>query len=226
MDDGSFKSISSEEERVRKVIERLGSEFQIDRPSERSPFLSLVGTVLSQNTNRQNAKMAFENLVSKYTTPSEFLEADLGELEGLIRPAGLYRSKARTLKDLATTILNEYGGDLGKLLREQPDEAREELLDMPGVGPKTADCVLLFAGGHDVLPVDTHVSRTAKRLGFVDLEKKPEGVKKELEPLIPEGRRGKSHLLLIELGRKYCKALNPVCRECPIEDLCPRVRAE
>lgn len=226
MDDDSFKVTSNGMDRARKMIKRLDSEFKIDRPTKSDPFLSLVRTVLSQNTHRRNTRRAFENLTSKYVSPSELAAADPEELEALIRPAGLYRSKARVLKNLADIILNEYGGDLERVLKKPPDEAREELLSMKGVGPKTADCVLFFGGGRDVLPVDTHVARTAKRLGFADPDDGPKGVKHELEPLIPKGKRGKAHLLLIELGRKYCKARKPLCEKCSVEDLCPKVGLE
>lgn len=222
MGDKSFKIVSDKKSRVRGVIGRLETEFQAEGPRRENPFLILVRTVLSQNTNSRNTRRAFGNLTSKYVSPEDFAEADLRELEDLIRPAGLYRSKARTLRKLGEILLKEHEGNLEEILKKSENEAREELLEMPGVGPKTADCVLLFAGGYDVMPVDTHVSRTARRLGFADLDDDPEGVKEELEPLVPEGERGKIHLLLIELGRKYCKATSPVCGECPIADLCPR----
>lgn len=223
MEGGSFKGNSIGKERIRKTLRTLESEFQVNIPNPKNPFLSLIRTVLSQNTNRKNTNNAFERLTSKYASPSEIAKADLEDLHDLIRPAGLYRSKAKSLKDQAELILDRYEGNLEKVLSKSLDEARRELLALPGVGPKTADCVLLFAGERDVLPVDTHVSRTSKRLGFADLKDKPEVVKQKVEPLIPTGERGKVHLLLIELGREYCKASNPVCEECPIEDLCPKI---
>lgn len=220
MADESFKDSQGEKSRIRNIIERLNSKFDIEVPVDQDPFLTLVRTVLSQNTNRKNTDRAFKRLTSKYSTPSDIIEADLEEIEELIRPGGLYRSKARRLKELARLIYEDWEGDLGKILKRPPHEARESLLEMPGVGPKTADCVLLFAGNRDVLPVDTHVSRTADRLGFVEMGESPEKVKEKLEPLIPEGERGNVHIFLIELGRRYCKASNPLCEECPITDLC------
>lgn len=220
MADESFKYSQGEKSRIRNIIERLNSKFDIEVPVDQDPFLTLVRTVLSQNTNRKNTDRAFKRLTSKYSTPSDIIEADLGEIEELIRPGGLYRSKARRLKELARLIYEDWEGDLGKILKRPLHEARESLLEMPGVGPKTADCVLLFAGNRDVLPVDTHVARTADRLGFVEMGESPEKVKEILEPLIPEGERGNLHVLLIELGRRYCKASNPLCEECPITDLC------
>lgn len=223
MEGEPFKANSIQEEGIREIIDSLESEFQVRLPNPKNPFLSLVRTVLSQNTNRKNTNSAFERLTSEYTSPSGIAAADFDELQDLIRPAGLYKSKAKALKNQAEIILDKYEGDLEKVLRKSSDEARKELLALPGVGPKTADCVLLFAGGRDVLPVDTHVSRTSKRLGFAGLKDRPEKVKQKVEPLIPAGERGKMHLLLIELGREYCKASSPVCEECPIEDFCPKI---
>lgn len=217
-----FKDNLDLQSRMLEIVNRLSSEFHPSWPSRRDPFLTLVLTVLSQNTNWKNTKRAFGNLTSEYSSPAELSEAGLDEIQQMIKPAGLYRTKSKTLRELARIVQREYGGSLERLLEMPLEEARKELLKMPGVGPKTADCVLLFAGSHDVLPVDTHVERTATRLGFAGSRNGPEKVKKRLENLLPEGRRGKAHLLLIELGRTYCKTANPRCNECPINDLCPR----
>jgi endonuclease-3 len=182
----------------------------------------LVGTVLSQNTNWRNTRRAFDNFAPKFQTPAQLVGAHLREIEKLIRPAGLYKAKAKNLREMARIIQGKYGGDLGRILEKPPGEARRELLEFPGVGYKTADCVLLFAGGRDVLPVDVHVARTAKRLGFASLKDSPERVREKLEPLVPKGRRGEAHLLLIELGRRYCRASKPLCGKCPINNLCPK----
>ncbi|GEM_PF-304288 len=221
--DEGFKNNPSLRNRIRNVIETLEPEFQVNVPEGDSPFMILVRTVISQNTNRKNTNTAFGNLIPDYSSPSDFAEADLEDLEDLLRPGGLYKSKSRSLKDLSKIIVENYDGDISKILDKPQEDAREALMDLPGVGPKTADCVLLFSGRYDTIPVDTHVDRTAKRLGFADPEDDPEGVKESLEPLIPEGYRGKGHLLLIELGRNYCKANNPLCKKCPIEDLCPKI---
>jgi endonuclease-3 len=183
----------------------------------------LVRTVLSQNTNWRNTKVAFDNLASRFEIPSQFARADLHTIEELIRPAGLYKAKAKNLRGLARVVQEKYGGDLGQVLGKPPEEARQELLTLPGVGYKTADCVLLFAAGRDVLPVDTHVARIAGRMGFAGLHDDREKIKRKLEDLIPQGRRGEAHLLLIQLGRRFCRALNPLCNECPVNLLCPKL---
>lgn len=213
----------SPEERAEKIVEKLKSEFQISLPEQGDPFPTLVRTVLSQNTNRRNTSKAYNNLKEEYQTPSDYAEANLEKLKELIRPAGLYNSKSKTLKELGRKVLEDFEGDLGKVFSNGPEEGREKLLNLPGVGPKTADCVLLFSGGFDVLPVDTHVDRTSKRLGLASLEDNLEEVKKRVEALLPEGKLGNAHILLIELGREYCKAGNPLCGECPVEGLCPKI---
>lgn len=223
MSSAKFKRGSNDRRRVREIIERLSTEFRLHLPPRGDPFMILVRTVLSQNTNWRNTKTAFDNLSSRFKSPSQLARSRLRTVEGLIRPAGLYKTKARSLRELARVIEEKYGGDLGQVLRKPLEEARQELLSLPGVGYKTADCVLLFATGRGILPVDTHVARIAGRLGFAGLHDDREEIKRKLENLIPKGRRGGAHLLLIQLGRRFCKATNPLCGECPINPLCPRV---
>ncbi len=219
----SFKNNSERERKAEQIVNILESEFEVDVHGEGSAFLTLVRTILSQNTNRKNTKKAFENLVSEIRKPSEFAKADREDIVELIRPAGLYKNKSKSIKKISELVTEESEKELDKILQKSPEEAREELLTLPGVGPKTADCVLLFSGGRDVLPVDTHIARISKRLGFANEDDGPEEVKDKLEPFLPEGKRGEAHLLLIELGRNYCTARNPDCIDCPLEDICPKI---
>lgn len=218
----SFKINSEESTRAEEILDKLSSEFSIRPPTKRGAFQILVRTVLSQNTSRNNTTKAFDNLSEKYVEPKDFADADLKDLEELIRPAGLQRSKSKRLKSIGGILFEKYDGDLDRIIGRDPEEARNKLLELPGVGPKTADCVLLFAAERDVLPVDTHVARTVKRLGFTDLDSDPESVKKDFEPLVPTGKSREMHLLLIELGRNVCKSRRPLCGSCPLENLCPK----
>lgn len=218
-----FKRGLNDRHRAGEVIDRLSAEFQLRLPPRGDPFMVLVRTVLSQNTNWRNTRVAFDNLASRFRSPSQLARADLHTIEELIRPAGLYKAKAKNLRELARVIQKKYGGDLEQVLRKPPEEARQELLTLPGAGYKTADCVLLFAAGREVLPVDTHVARIARRLGFAGPRDDREEIKRKLEGLIPQGKKGEAHLLLIQLGRRFCRALNPLCDECPVNLLCPRV---
>jgi endonuclease-3 len=204
-----------------EILDRLGEEFEPWERYTHDPFLLLVGTVLSQNTNWHNTRAAYSRLTAKFQTPEQLANADLREIQKLIRPAGLYREKSRRLKEISRSVLEKYGGDLHTVLERPAEEARRELLSLPGVGYKTADVVLAFGAGQDVLPVDTHVFRIAKRLGFASAEDDHEQVRTKLERVTPEGRRAQAHMFLIQLGRRYCRARNPLHEKCPINRLCP-----
>ncbi len=223
METVEFKLEADAKKRSLKVIEALGKDMKPRPPTARDPFMVLVATVLSQNTNWRNTGRAFENFKARFKNSAQLANSDIRTLEKLIRPAGLYKSKARNLRKAARMIQEKYNGDLRKVLKKPPAEARAELMELPGTGPKTADCVLLFAGRRKVLPVDVHIARTAKRLGFSPLKGNRERVKRDLESLIPPDKRWAGHLLLIELGRKYCRPTNPSCSECTVAKLCPRI---
>ncbi len=206
--------------RIIEILNRLSAEFQLWKYRSKNPFEVLVQTVLSQNTNWRNTKLAFDRLMQKFKKPEELAQADPKEIQRLIEPAGLHQMKSARLKQIAQIVCEKYGGDLRKVIRKPVEEARRELLALPGVGFKTADCVLLFAGGRDVLPIDTHIFRISERLGFTSAGDGYEEVRAKLEALVPSGRRGEAHILLIQHGRRYCRARAPLCGNCPIRDLC------
>lgn len=192
----------------------------------RDPFQVLVITIISQNTNDRNTLRAYQRLEARgLITPKAILEAELKELQEALKIAGLYRNKAKKLKELATILLEAHGGDLWNILRLPLEDAREQLLKLPGVGLKTADVLLLFCAGKPVIPVDTHVNRTAKRLGLADYKADYEEVRRSLQNLYPPEHYLDVHLLLISLGRTYCKAGRPLCDECPLRNLCPTANA-
>jgi len=207
--------------RMLVILNRLGAEFELWRRYTDDPFLLLVGTILSQNTNWRNTRAAYNRLITKFHTPGQLARAEVLEIQKLIKPAGLYRMKSKRLKEVARIVLERYRGDLSTLLRKPSEEARRELLSLPGIGYKTADVVLVFGAGRDVLPIDTHIFRVSKRLGFARPKASYEEVRSELEELTPRGHRGEAHVLWIQHGRHYCLARNPLCDECPINDLCP-----
>jgi endonuclease-3 len=210
-------------ERIRmiKILARLGAVFKPWRSYTDDPFLMLIGTVLSQNTSDRNSRPAFQRLTAKYKSPGQLAKADVRDIQKLIKQAGLYRTKSRRIKQLANLVLERYHGDLRQVLQMSLEDSRQELLSLPGVGYKTADVVLEFAGKRDVVPIDTHIFRVSKRLGFAQPNDDYEEVRLRLEELIPSGRRGLVHMLLIQHGRRYCRAISPLCSECPINDLCP-----
>lgn len=190
-------------------------------------FHLLVATILSQNTNWRNVERALNNLEAHASvTPEALLELGPKVLEQLIRPAGLHRVKAVKLVEASKFIKERLQGGLDDALKLPLEDARRILMEIPGVGPKTADVLLAFAAGRGVLPVDTHIDRVSKRLGLVRKGAGYEEVKARLEALIPASERRWMHLALIEFGREVCRALRPRCRECPVNRLCPSRRIE
>ena len=188
----------------------------------RDPFETLVTTILSQNTADRNTARAFEALSNRFEImPEALAKAELSQIEEAIRVAGLYKGKAKAIKQAAKTVLEKYRGTLQPILSLPLEEARSTLLQFSGVGPKTADVVLLFSTNQPTIPVDTHVNRVAKRLGFAPANGDYEAVRRSLQSLYDPGNYLLVHLLLIAHGRKYCKARRPLCEECPINAYCP-----
>ena len=210
--------------RAREILNRLKSEFNIpDRSSMyRDPFELLVVTVLSQSTTSINTRRAFKRLKDRFNiSPECLVQAEVRDIEEAIRVGGLYRNKARVLKALSKEVLERFGGSLAFIYRVSVDEARERLMSLPGVGPKTSDVVLLFAVGRNVLPIDTHIDRVSKRLHLAPERGNYEAVRRSLESLYETEDYLSVHFAFINLGRKYCKARRPLCRQCPVSDLCP-----
>lgn len=204
------------------MINRIRHAFPVEPWKPRSPFETLVHTILSQNTNDKNSDAAMKQLRKQYRiTPHALAKARVRELIPIIRSAGLYRSKAPHIIDVSKMILREYGGSLNSILKLPYNEAKEKLTAMPGVGPKTADIVLAFNANHPVIPVDTHIARVTKRLGIAPQKAQYEKIRLSLEALIPERDRIAFHLSIIEFGRNICKAPRPKCQICPINKSCP-----
>jgi len=181
----------------------------------------LVGTILSQNTSDVNSGRAFDSLKERFPTWDAVVAASAEDVAATIRCGGLANQKAPRIHNLLEHLMQEKGELSLEFLRELsiPD-ARAWLLNLPGVGPKTAACVLLFSLQRDVFPVDTHVERICKRVGLVPETASPEGVEALLDEQTPRGMCLEGHLLLIEHGRRICKARSPLCEQCPISDYC------
>jgi endonuclease-3 len=179
-------------------------------------------TIISQNTNERNTSRAFENLSTRFRiTPETLAKADINEIEEDVKTAGLYRHKSRVIKRVSEIILKKHDNDLSHILSLPVEQARTELLQLPGVGPKTADIVLLFAGNKPTVPVDTHVNRVSKRLGLAPENGSVEDVRLCLQKLFRPEDYLAVHVLFIQLGRKYCRARTPLCLKCPLNSLCP-----
>ena len=190
--------------------------------SKRDPFETLIVTVISQNTADRNTARAFENLSKRFEiTPEALANAETSQIEKCIRAAGLYKSKAKTIKNVSKALVEDFHGTLAPILSLPLEEARKTLTQFSGIGPKTADVVLLFSAKQPTIPVDTHVNRVAKRLGFAPENGNYETVRKNLQLLYKPSDYLAVHVLLIAHGRKYCKARYPLCAQCPVNMHCP-----
>jgi len=217
------------ERRATEILRVLRSSFSTPQWVEvsRDPFQTLIITVLSQATADKNTERAFRNLSRRFPiTPESLAGARVKEIEAAIRVGGLYRNKSKVIKELSRVILEEFGGSLEFIHSLPLEEARKTLIRLPGVGPKTADVVLLFCVGKPMLPVDTHVNRVSKRLGLVPPKADYEGVRESLQSLYQPKDCLSVHLLFISLGRRYCRARNPLCKSCPVNALCPSRQVE
>ena len=190
--------------------------------SKRNPFETLIVTILSQNTADRNTVRAFENLSKQFEiTPEALANAEINQIEVCIRSAGLCKAKAKTIKHVSKVLLDDFHGTLTPILVLPLEEARAVLTHFRGVGPKTADVVLLFSARQPTIPVDTHVNRVAKRLRFTPANSNYETVRKNLQQLYKPHDFLAVHVLLIAHGRKYCKAKHPLCAQCPVNAYCP-----
>jgi endonuclease-3 len=235
---GTFAAFAADREsetRAEAVVDELGSLYWRKAYGGQDGFECLVRTILSQNTSDVASQPAHDALMEQYGPADRLAEhladAHRDELAETISAAGLYNQKSEVLVDAAEWALDEYGSTpaFDRFVREAaPEEVRETLLSVRGVGPKTADCVLLFAGGRGgVFPVDTHVHRIARRMGLAPADADHEAVRAHLERDVPAEKCGFGHTAMIQFGREYCTARKPACLDgpeaCPLYDLCERV---
>jgi endonuclease-3 len=210
--------------RLRKITDRLAREY--GRPAlrpHRAPVDELVLTVLSQNTNDRNRDVAYARLRERFPGWDAVREAPVEEVEDAIRPGGLAPTKSVRIGQ----ILEAIGDDDLLWLEDAPlAEARDYLVDLPGVGRKTAACVLLFSFGRPDVPVDTHVYRVGGRLGLWPAKAPLDKAHDELARLCGDDGEFayETHVLLIRHGRRTCVARVPRCPECPLRRMCPEGR--
>lgn len=181
------------------------------------PLAELVLTVLSQNTADTNSGRAFVQMMRLYPSWDAIAAAPLDELVTTIQSGGLARQKAPRIQAILRAVAERSPGwDLSFLETMPLEEARAWLRALPGVGPKTAACVLLFSLGRPALPVDTHVERVSKRLGLIPAKATAEQAHDLLEALVDPTDYYRFHMLLIKHGRRICAARKPACDRCPI----------
>jgi endonuclease-3 len=210
--------------RIRAIANRLAKRFgPLEPPRAVDPLDELVLTVLSQHTSDLNAERAFEALRRAFPRGwPQIVDAPTEAVADSIRRGGLANSKAPRIQAILREVRDREGAfDLSALRAMRDAEARDYLMSLPGIGPKTAAVVMSFALGRDAMPVDTHVHRVTKRLGLIPPKASAERADRLLHELIPDGLRTPMHVGFIRLGREICKAPIPRCRLCPLKDLCP-----
>jgi len=208
---------------IEQTIDLLAGEYGARNcePTNR-PLDVLVETILSQNTSDTNSGRAFSSLRSAFPTWEAVSKAPVDYIADSIRVGGLNQIKAKRIKQVLAEIERLRSSlELDFLDKLPLDEARDWLRQLPGVGDKTANCVLLFSMCKPALPVDTHIFRVSKRLGFIDSRASVEKAHTLLEALVPPGKAYQFHVLMIEHGRRICKAQRPRCKECVLGGICP-----
>ncbi len=189
------------------------------------PLSELVAVILSQNTSDANSGRAFASLTTVFPTWEAVAIADIEVIESSIKSGGLSKIKAARIKGILQTILEERGAlDLSFLDTLPIEEAKSWLSRLPGVGPKTVGCVLLFSLGKPVFPVDTHVFRVSKRLGLITNNVSADKAHKIMGSMIPQEDVYQLHMNMVEHGRRICRAQRPKCPECILKKVCPSTK--
>ncbi|MEM2226599.1 MAG: endonuclease III [Candidatus Bathyarchaeia archaeon] len=208
-------AISERRERAKEIISLLEREYPNARIALNysNPLELLVATMLSAQCTDERVNKVTKELFKKYRTAEDYANADLSELEAMIRPTGFYRAKARNLKRAARILVERFGSKVPKEM--------DALLELPGVARKTANIVLANAYGVvEGIAVDTHVRRLSRRLGLTK-EEDQDAIERDLMAILPKEYWSRITYLLMEHGRKVCRARKPACDACAVSKLCP-----
>jgi len=179
--------------------------------TQQKPFEVLIGTVLSQRTRDEKTDEAAKALFYRYPSAAALAEASQEEIELLIKPVNYFKTKAQRIKEICRILVEQYSG--------APPECVRDLMKLPGVGLKTASCVMVYGFRKAAMPVDTHVHRISNRIGFVKT-RTPEQTEKALWKIIPDDYILYINELLVKHGQSTCKPATPLCHECPLPDYC------
>ena len=200
--------------RVKKISEILDPLYTREKTAleYHTPFQLLISTILSAQCTDKQVNAVTKDLFEKYFSPSDFLSTPITELEADIRSTGFFRNKAKAIKGCCKGLVDQHGGEVPSTMAE--------LIKLPGVGRKTANCVLGAAFGVPGVVVDTHVKRLSIRLGLTE-NKNPDKIEKDIEKLLPEERWRRFSDILIYHGRAICNARKPNHAGCPVFRHCP-----
>ena len=199
---------------IRLCLDQMGEMFPEAHCElvHKNPFELVIAVSLSAQCTDVLVNKVTKTLFEKYKTPEDYLAVSLEELQQDIRSIGLYRNKAKNIRELCQMLLEDYAGDLPR--------NRDELTKLPGVGRKTANVVVSVAFNIPAIAVDTHVDRVSKRLGICRWKDSVLEVEKTLMKKIPEEEWSVTHHRMIFFGRYHCKSQSPQCPTCPLLDLC------
>ncbi len=210
--------------RVARIRRRLRELYGTPAlPPHGHPIAELVLTVLSQSTNDRNRDVAYLRLRDALPTWAEVRDAPVAAVEEAIRPGGISKVKSARIRDILAALPTDADGDptLDALAATPVGEARELLTALPGVGRKTAACVLLFSFGARDVPVDTHVGRVGARLAMLPARGSADALHDAMLAITPPGAELELHVNLLRHGRRTCHAQRPACRSCALRRMCP-----
>lgn len=208
------------DEVYRRLFEHFGPQHWW--PAE-TPFEMAVGAILTQSVAWRNVEQAIANLTAEgMLDPVALAEGPLERIADLIRPARYFRQKAKRLQGFARHLLAQHGGSIEKMLEGESAAVRAELLSLDGIGPETADCILLYGGGHPVFVVDAYTRRIFHRVGLWEPEIGYAAMQERFHGALPADPAlfNEYHALIVRTGHAYCKARRPRCMECPLAALC------
>ena len=212
------------EERVERIFEdlwrRYGGSFREDpgtalakvTAETEDPFKVLISTILSQRTRDERTEEASRQLYVKYDTPERMAAAKVRDLQELIRPVGFYRQKAPKIREVSRILIERYGGRV-------PDTF-DELVSLPQVGPKTANCVLVYGYGKPAIPVDVHVAVISRRLGLAPPQANEAEVERHLMKAVPKELWLQLNELFVRFGKDVCRTAAPRCEVCAFTSFC------
>ena len=206
--------------KVGTVDRLLETEYGLPRRRRGDPLDELIAVILSQNTNDTNSGRAYARMRAAFPTWRDVMNADPAQLEEALRPGGLAKTKSGRIQRILRGIAKRGALGLDYLSGLSDDEAEQALLAFAGVGPKTARCVLMFALGRDVFPIDTHIERVLKRLGVLPPDMAVEQAHAYVPQFIAAGRRYVLHMNVIRHGRTVCHPRNPECPGCVLKRHC------
>ncbi len=208
-------------ENIDIIMKILSKEFPVSKTTlnkmrldNSDAFRILISCLLSLRTQDKNTEIASKRLFEVADTPEKIISLPQEKLENLIYSSGHYKKKARTLKHVSEVLIKEFNGSV--------PQTREELMSIKGIGPKTANIVLAFAFGKEVLPIDTHCHRIPNRLGWVQTIR-PERTEEELIRILPKKYWREFNSIFVQFGKTICQPISPFCSICPISKYCPKI---